>query len=88
MVRLFRGFGQCQTPPTTHPPPRILWSIADIAVNNEVDVGAESTVESYTAKLGGCYLGLYRRDTSGKKIMQLLKARNKVPEEAMCRLDD
>ena len=36
-------------------------AVGDIAVNNEVDVGAESTIESCTAKLGGCYLGLYRR---------------------------
>ena len=60
-----------------------LGSIAD-----ELEVVAETTLQACADASGGCFLGLYRRDAKGKKMMERLKRQQKVPPEASCRLDE
>ena len=60
-----------------------LASIAD-----ELEVVAETTLQACTDALGGCFLGLYRRDAKGKTMMERLKRQDIVPPEASCRLDE
>jgi|EP01049_Picozoa_sp_SAG25_P014210 hypothetical protein len=38
-------------------------------------------------QLGGCFLGLYRRKKEGKKLMDVLKEKEKVPPDATCPID-
>ena len=51
-------------------------------IADEHQVVADSTISACRGRLGGCFLGLYRRDGSGKKIIKELKSDGKVPAEA------
>lgn len=61
-------------------------ALEDIA--EEHQIVADSTIAACMGRLDGCFLGLYRRDGSGRKIIEALKVDGKVPEEAICRLDE
>ena len=61
-------------------------ALEEIAEENQIV--ADSTIATCTGRLGGCFLGLYRRDGSGRKIIEALKVDGKVPKEAICRLDE
>ena len=57
-------------------------------IADEHHVVADSTISACRGRLGGCFLGLYRRDGFGKKIVDDLIKYGKVPEGAECRLDE
>ena len=48
---------------------------------------AARTFERCAQKLSGCYLGLYRRDETGARTMEALRAERVVPPEATCPLE-
>ena len=48
---------------------------------------AQRTFAACQEKHSGCFLGLYRRDDTGVKIMSRLKEKRAVPLEADCPLD-
>ena len=48
---------------------------------------AVRTFDRCAQKLSGCFLGLYRRDETGVRIMDMLRQRRLVPIEAVCPID-
>lgn len=48
---------------------------------------AQRTFADCRDKLSGCFLGLYRRDDTGAKILELLKEKGAVPKKARCPRD-
>jgi len=48
---------------------------------------AQRTFADCKDKLSGCFLGLYRRDDTGAKILDLLKEKGAVPKDASCPRD-
>ena len=61
-------------------------AIEEIAEENQIV--ADSTIATCTGRLGGCFLGLYRRDSSGQKIIKALTEAGKVPDDATCPLGE
>ena len=59
-------------------------ALKDIAGNEKLV--AASTIDKCEEALGGCFIGLYRRDEKGDKIMRALKQGEKVPQKATGRL--
>ena len=48
---------------------------------------AQRTFDRCGAKLDGCYLGLYRRDETGVRTMEMLRQKGLVPAEASCPIE-
>ena len=48
---------------------------------------AQRTFAACAERHNGCYLGLYRRDETGAKIMERLRGLQVVPQDASCPLD-
>jgi hypothetical protein len=48
---------------------------------------SQRTFNACAEKLSGCYLGLYRRDETGARTMEMLRVAEVVPNDAACPMD-